>query len=227
MISDKIKGDKIVTSLSSSPLSSLEMKSLTIFWSSFVSLLLLSPFVRGETVQDAGSFLCSRVVISLDNDSLPRGFHSSSCEKSGRWGLYRHPSLDVSLKPYHSRRYAYSNFYIHPSHRADTPLKFKGQPFALMEYYAPCYNNGSLTFLFFYISLNSHNILSSPTHAATFTVQASGPSDSPDSLPRVALIGNVTLLEGNEYEGCYLGKHPDAKLWAGGGVHVSVHFCNH
>jgi len=96
-----------------------------------------------------------------------------------------------------------------------------GQPFALMEYYAPCYANGSLAVLFFYISLNSHNILGSPDHSATITVQAP-PSRSPAASPRVALIGNVTLLdkdndEGKRLESCYLQKHPDSKWWVPGG----------
>ncbi|KDQ21437.1 hypothetical protein BOTBODRAFT_150266 [Botryobasidium botryosum FD-172 SS1] len=94
-----------------------------------------------------------------------------------------------------------------------------GQPFALMEYYAPCYANGSLAILFFYISLNSHNILGSPDHSATITVQAP-PSKSPAASPRVALIGNVTLLdndEDKELESCYLERHPDSKWWVPGG----------
>ncbi|KAF9505767.1 hypothetical protein BS47DRAFT_1306170, partial [Hydnum rufescens UP504] len=97
-----------------------------------------------------------------------------------------------------------------------------GHPFALMEYYAPCYLNGSLSFVLMGISKNAHHILASPTHAASITVQAPL-SHSPVTKPRVALVGSVTVL-GNDtahadiqdIEECYLDRHPDSKFWLPG-----------
>jgi len=100
-----------------------------------------------------------------------------------------------------------------------------GHPFALMEYYAPCHTNGSLAFIFFTIAQNSHNILASPNHSATMTVQAPlSSSHSPVSQPRVALMGNVTVFANednassvdDEIEACYLARHPDARWWLPG-----------
>ncbi|KAF8606186.1 hypothetical protein BDV93DRAFT_521035 [Ceratobasidium sp. AG-I] len=45
-------------------------------------------------------------------------------------------------------------------------------PFALMEYYADCHGNGSLSYLFFPISQNARNIASAPGKTASFTVRA-------------------------------------------------------
>ncbi|KAG9003924.1 hypothetical protein FRB94_002769 [Tulasnella sp. JGI-2019a] len=103
-----------------------------------------------------------------------------------------------------------------------------GQPFGLMEYYAPCYANGSLAILFFGISQNGRNILASPGQAASISIQ-SPPSYSLATKPRVALVGNVTVFS-SHYEGgealkeCYKQSHPDA-WWVPGnkaGVHDAV-----
>lgn len=112
------------------------------------------------------------------------------------------------------------------------PTASIGQPFGLMEYYAPCYSNGSLAILFFGISRNGRNILASPNQAASISIQ-SPPSYSLATKPRVALVGNVTVFP-NHYEGgealqeCYRKSHPDA-WWVPGnkaGVHdVSARSC--
>ena len=101
-----------------------------------------------------------------------------------------------------------------------------GQAFGLMEYYAPCFTNGSLAILFFGISRNGRNILASSNHSATFSVQ-SPPSYSAATKPRVALMGEVTPLprdfeHSDEFRTCYLKSHPDASWWVPGnkaGVH--------
>ncbi|ELU37114.1 hypothetical protein AG1IA_08859 [Rhizoctonia solani AG-1 IA] len=46
-----------------------------------------------------------------------------------------------------------------------------GHPFALMEYYASCHKNGSLSYLFFPISQNARNVASTPGKTASFTVR--------------------------------------------------------
>ncbi|CAE6520625.1 unnamed protein product [Rhizoctonia solani] len=51
-------------------------------------------------------------------------------------------------------------------------LLHPGHPFALMEYYASCHKNGSLSYLFFPISQNAHNVASAPGNTASFTVRA-------------------------------------------------------
>ncbi|EJT97255.1 hypothetical protein DACRYDRAFT_25086 [Dacryopinax primogenitus] len=103
-----------------------------------------------------------------------------------------------------------------------------GQPFSLMECFAPCHSNGSLTLLFLPIAQNNRNILASPYHSATLTVRVRDPSspydsegkgwDSPASRGRVALIGNVTVTgkDGSDVEECYLESHPDAEGWLPG-----------
>jgi len=104
----------------------------------------------------------------------------------------------------------------------------EGQPFGLMEYYAPCYSNGSLAILFFGISQNGRNILASPHQAASMSIQ-SPPSRSLATKPRVALIDNVTVFprdyhEGETLKACYAKSHPDA-WWVPGnkaGVHDAV-----
>jgi hypothetical protein len=101
---------------------------------------------------------------------------------------------------------------------------FTGRSFGLPEYYAPCYQNGSLSIIFFNIAQNGQNILKSSTHAATIIVQA--PSFDV-SKARVAIMGNVTLMSlssGKTVEECYVDRHPDAKGWIPrehGGFHVS------
>lgn len=102
-----------------------------------------------------------------------------------------------------------------------------GHPFALMEYYAPCYSNGSLAFVMMGISQNARNILASNESAASFMIQAPL-SRSPVTKPRLSLIGNVTVIEQSsfdavlELEECYLDRHPDSKFWLPGkaGFHV-------
>ncbi|WVQ84374.1 hypothetical protein IAT38_006526 [Cryptococcus sp. DSM 104549] len=98
-----------------------------------------------------------------------------------------------------------------------------GRPFALMEYHAPCHPSPSLTFLLLPVSLSTRNILNTPSHRATYTVQTPTQGvKSPMSKGRVAFIGNVTTLpdisgdEQKELEKCYLKYHPDAKYWVPG-----------
>ncbi|PVF97738.1 hypothetical protein CPB86DRAFT_413028 [Serendipita vermifera] len=103
---------------------------------------------------------------------------------------------------------------------ADHPT-LAGQPFALMEYYASCHTNGSLTFIFMPISQNNRNIIHSEGHAATFTV-ATHPARAASA--RVSLMGNVTVLYDTDIEGeeigklekCFLARHPDARWWIPG-----------
>ncbi|THH07503.1 hypothetical protein EW145_g3341 [Phellinidium pouzarii] len=90
-----------------------------------------------------------------------------------------------------------------------------GEPFALQEYYASCYANGSLSLITMPISRHTQNILHSPTHSASMTVWSSPPAAS---RARVALMGNVTFLTSqfaidSGIRDCYLEHHPDAKWW--------------
>ncbi|OCF37309.1 hypothetical protein I316_01218 [Kwoniella heveanensis BCC8398] len=98
-----------------------------------------------------------------------------------------------------------------------------GRPFAMMEYHAPCYHNGSLTFILMPISRSTQNILRNKDHHATYTV--SMPAEgiwSPMSRGRVALMGNMEFLkdlpqnEIDELSECYTTHHPDAKYWIPG-----------
>ncbi|EJD03125.1 uncharacterized protein FOMMEDRAFT_168177, partial [Fomitiporia mediterranea MF3/22] len=96
---------------------------------------------------------------------------------------------------------------------ANTNLQ--GEPFALQEYYASCYSNGSLSLITMPISRHTRNIRHSPTHSASMTVWSSPPAAS---RARVSLIGNVTFLEtsfavNSGIQDCYLEHHPDAKWW--------------
>ncbi|KZV66432.1 hypothetical protein PENSPDRAFT_636956 [Peniophora sp. CONT] len=100
-----------------------------------------------------------------------------------------------------------------------------GQPYAMQEYYANCFSNGSLALIFLPISRHSQNILHSPSHAASISVWSEPPSAS---QPRVSLMGNVTLLPfGSGEEGlkeCYLREHRDARWWLPGddeGAHLA------
>ncbi|KAI8993002.1 pyridoxamine 5'-phosphate oxidase-domain-containing protein [Trametes punicea] len=95
-----------------------------------------------------------------------------------------------------------------------------GEPFALQEYYASCYANGSLTLLFLPISRHSQNILRSPAHSASISIWSDRPAAS---RPRVSLIGNVTLFPDlsltpdlARIQACYLAQHPDAWRWLPG-----------
>jgi hypothetical protein len=89
-----------------------------------------------------------------------------------------------------------------------------GEPFGLMEYYAPCYANGSLAILFFGISRNGRNILASPNHSASMAIQ-SPPDRSLANKPRVSLLGTMKIFPrhyegGPELQQCYKRSHPDA-----------------
>ncbi|KAG8689057.1 hypothetical protein FRC08_011138, partial [Ceratobasidium sp. 394] len=59
---------------------------------------------------------------------------------------------------------------VYPADFRDVGLA--NHPFALMEYYADCHKNGSLTYLFFPISQNSRNIASASRNTASFTIRA-------------------------------------------------------
>ena len=92
-----------------------------------------------------------------------------------------------------------------------------GQPFGLQEYYASCFNNGSLTLLVLPVSRHSQNILHSPVHAASITISYQHPAAS---HARVSLLGHVTVYqdwdnipEEEAIKACYLGQHPDASRW--------------
>ncbi|CUA74843.1 hypothetical protein RSOLAG22IIIB_05740 [Rhizoctonia solani] len=54
-----------------------------------------------------------------------------------------------------------------------------GHPFALMEYYASCHKNGSLSYLFFPISQNARNVASAPGNTASFTIRV---AESPNGF---------------------------------------------
>ncbi|WRT68049.1 uncharacterized protein IL334_005024 [Kwoniella shivajii] len=107
-----------------------------------------------------------------------------------------------------------------------------GRPFAMMEYHAPCYSNGSLTIILMPISRSTQNIFNDPGHHVAYTV--SMPTEgirSPMSRGRVALMGNVTTLrdiskdESRELSKCYTSYHPDSKYWLPGNEdspHVSI-----
>ena len=59
-----------------------------------------------------------------------------------------------------------------------------------MQYHAPCFDSPALTMLLMPISLSTRNVLSNPSHSATYTIQM--PMDgvsSPMSRGRVAFIG--------------------------------------
>ncbi|KAI0035471.1 pyridoxamine 5'-phosphate oxidase-domain-containing protein, partial [Vararia minispora EC-137] len=93
-----------------------------------------------------------------------------------------------------------------------------GQPYAMQEYYATCFANGSLGLIFLPISRHSQNILRSPSHAASLSVWSEPPAAS---QPRVSLIGNVTILGQDDpsldpLKECYLAQHPDARAWLPG-----------
>ncbi|WWC96528.1 hypothetical protein V866_003396 [Kwoniella sp. B9012] len=98
-----------------------------------------------------------------------------------------------------------------------------GRPFAMMEYHAPCYSNGSLTLILMPISRSAQNIFQNPGHHVAYTV--SMPTEgvrSPMSRGRVALMGNVTTLrdisssQSEELAKCYTAYHPDSKYWLPG-----------
>ncbi|WWC88398.1 uncharacterized protein L201_003309 [Kwoniella dendrophila CBS 6074] len=100
---------------------------------------------------------------------------------------------------------------------------FAGRPFAMMEYHAPCYSNGSLALILMPISRSTQNIFQDPGHHIAYTV--SMPTEgikSPMSRGRVALMGNVTTLRNlsredeAELSSCYTKYHPDAKSWIPG-----------
>ncbi|KAL0956364.1 hypothetical protein HGRIS_002512 [Hohenbuehelia grisea] len=101
---------------------------------------------------------------------------------------------------------------IYPSNHSISP----NEPFALQEYYASCYHNGSLTLLFLPISRHSQNILQSPHRAASITIASQNPAAK---KPRIALVGNVTIFRDRRaadeaaIKRCYLAKHPDARWW--------------
>ncbi|WVW84983.1 hypothetical protein I302_107019 [Kwoniella bestiolae CBS 10118] len=100
---------------------------------------------------------------------------------------------------------------------------FAGRPFAMMEYHAPCYSNGSLTLILMPISRSTQNIFQNPGHHVAYTV--SMPTEgvrSPMSRGRVALMGNVTTLrdistsQAEKLSKCYTSYHPDSKYWLPG-----------
>jgi len=101
------------------------------------------------------------------------------------------------------------------------------ESFALQEYYASCFQNGSLALLMFPISQTTKNIYneSNPTRQATLTIQSEPPMAA---SPRVALMGTVTRVEENLFEsqgveGCYVDAHRDTKSWVPSkwGAHAS------
>lgn len=92
-----------------------------------------------------------------------------------------------------------------------------GQPFALQEYYASCFTNGSILLLVLPISRHTQNILRSPGRTASLTMASSQPAAS---HARVSLMGNVTIFQDwdnvpdeETIKACYLAQHPDARRW--------------
>ncbi|KAG9089152.1 hypothetical protein FRC07_012397, partial [Ceratobasidium sp. 392] len=86
---------------------------------------------------------------------------------------------------------------VYPADFRDAGLA--NHPFALMEYYADCHNNGSLTYLFFPISQNSRNVASAPQKTASFTIRAGESSGyagdfAPDVLSE---IGQMPMAKQN------------------------------
>ncbi|KAI0317175.1 pyridoxamine 5'-phosphate oxidase-domain-containing protein [Amylostereum chailletii] len=101
-----------------------------------------------------------------------------------------------------------------------------GQPYAMQEYYANCYTNGSLALIFLPISRHSRNILHSPTRSASISVWSDPPAAA---KARVSLMGTVEIMRTDDPDGqtlkeCYLNQHPDAVEWIPGddeGAHLA------
>ncbi|KAI0258766.1 pyridoxamine 5'-phosphate oxidase-domain-containing protein [Gloeopeniophorella convolvens] len=113
---------------------------------------------------------------------------------------------------------------LYPSDHPTLP----GAPYAMQEYFAPCFANGSLALVLLPISRHGQNVLRAPAGDASLTV-STAPADA--SRARVALLGNVVLLDEGEVEevgealrACYTAWHPDARAWMPGdkrGAHLA------
>lgn len=92
---------------------------------------------------------------------------------------------------------------VYPSDYRDAGLA--NHPFALMEYYASCHTNGSLTYLFFPISQNARNVAGAPGKTASFTVRVGDSAgydgnfqpDVGSTDSRLAHMDQVTLDKAN------------------------------
>ncbi|KAK9474720.1 pyridoxamine 5'-phosphate oxidase-domain-containing protein [Dipodascopsis tothii] len=94
-----------------------------------------------------------------------------------------------------------------------------GSAIGLMEYYADCSDDGSLTLLMVEIGHSYNNwVDGSPV---SFSIREQKPiSFSPASEARMSLTGNLSFIEGEDSivsaEKCFLHRHPDARGWLPG-----------
>lgn len=112
---------------------------------------------------------------------------------------------------------------LYPADHRDPSLA--GQPYAMQEYYANCFANGSLALILLPISQHARNVLRAPAHGAALTVSADPPGAA---RARVALVGSVALLGDAEGDAalraCFVRAHPDARAWLPGdedGAHTA------
>ncbi|KAK9452886.1 pyridoxamine 5'-phosphate oxidase-domain-containing protein [Dipodascopsis uninucleata] len=99
----------------------------------------------------------------------------------------------------------------------------EGIPIALMEYYADCDDDGSLTLLVVEAGPSYKNWQSGSS--VSFNIDYHGKGGftfSPASKPRVSLFGNLTFIDTADTESiekaqkCFLHRHPDSRPWQPG-----------
>ena len=130
---------------------------------------------------------------------------------------------------------------VFPSHYAvseDRPSDMGGSPIGLTDYYAACppYQSDP-TILAVSIATSFKNAAAGSNLALSLRYHAPPPSARPPAkdrytystanLPRFSLIGHIEALSSAEerahnVSGCFLDRHPDAKLWTPGNkIHES------
>ncbi|KAK9450494.1 pyridoxamine 5'-phosphate oxidase-domain-containing protein, partial [Limtongia smithiae] len=100
-----------------------------------------------------------------------------------------------------------------------------GSAIGLLEYYADCDDDGSLTLLMVEVGHTFKNWMEgSPV---SFSIRQTRPAFSPASQPRVALSGDLAFIEGDDAieaaKVCFLHRHPDAHAWLPGNkIHATA-----
>ncbi|KAK9382164.1 pyridoxamine 5'-phosphate oxidase-domain-containing protein, partial [Kockiozyma suomiensis] len=96
----------------------------------------------------------------------------------------------------------------------------EGSAIGLLEYYADCSEDGTLTLLMVEVGHNYKNWLEGSPVSFSIKYTPKFFSLSPASEPRASLTGNLSFIEDDEEikkaEFCFLHRHPDAKAWLPG-----------
>ncbi|KAK7204462.1 pyridoxamine 5'-phosphate oxidase-domain-containing protein [Myxozyma melibiosi] len=163
----------------------------------------------------------SLLALALTASASPLSFLTNSAPEQ----VLSQPSQHTLTRPSVDEAAVQARKLIKSEAFADMNTVFQSGPLAgsaigLLEYYADCSEDGSLTLLMVEVGHNYKNWLEGSPVSFSIKYSPKFFSLSPASEPRASLVGNISYVEDEEEikkaKLCFLHRHPDAKAWLPG-----------